>query len=110
MSLPDAYSCNAPSGAEIAALEGVALLEFGTNWCGWCRAAAPLLAEALAASPRLRHIRVEDGPGRRLGRAFGVKLWPTLIFLRDGSEVARLVRPASAAQIRQILVQIDPNA
>jgi len=110
LSLPDAYSADAPSGAEIAALEGAALLEFGANWCGWCRAAQPLLAEALAPYPQLRHIRVEDGPGRRLGRAFGVKLWPTLIFLRDGREVARLVRPADAAQIRQLLVQIDPHA
>jgi thioredoxin 1 len=108
--MPDAYSADAPSSAEIAALEGPALLEFGTNWCGWCRAAQPLLAEALAAHPGLRHIRVEDGPGRRLGRAFGVKLWPTLIFLRDGREVGRLVRPADATQIRQILVQIAPDA
>lgn len=110
MNMPDGYSADAPGGAEIAALEGAALLEFGANWCGWCRGARPLLAEALAAYPGLRHIRVEDGPGRRLGRAFAVKLWPTLIFLRDGREVARLVRPADAARIRRALAQIHPDA
>ena len=51
------------------------------------------------------HIKVEDGSGRPLGRAFRVKLWPTLIFLRDGQEVARLVRPQSAGAIRDALSQ-----
>jgi thioredoxin 1 len=45
----------------------------------------------------VRHIRVEDGRGRPLGRSFRVKLWPTLVFLKDGKEVARLVRPSGAA-------------
>jgi len=40
---------------------------------------------------------VEDGPGRPLGRSYRVKLWPTLVFLQDGREVSRLVRPAGAA-------------
>lgn len=44
-------------------------------------------------------MKIEDGRGRPLGRAFGIKLWPTLVFLRDGVEVARVVRPLDAAQI-----------
>jgi thioredoxin 1 len=51
----------------------------------------------------VRHLRVEDGPGRALGRSFGVKLWPTLVFLRDGREVDRLVRPTEAAQVAAAL-------
>jgi len=47
----------------------------------------------------VRHLKIEDGPGRPLGRSFRVKLWPTLVFLRDGVEVARVVRPADAKQI-----------
>jgi len=34
--------------------------------------------EALSQHAQWRHIRVEDGPGRALGRSFRVKLWPTL--------------------------------
>ncbi len=92
-----------PSRASIDAGRGAVLLEFGTGWCGHCRAAQPAIAAALAAHPGVRHLRIEDGSGRPLGRSFGVKLWPTLVFLRDGVEQARLVRPGSAAAIGSAL-------
>lgn len=93
----------APTRAELDAWPGWTLLEFGTGWCGHCRAAQPALAEALAQEGRWRHLRVEDGPGRALGRSFRVKLWPTLVLLRDGREVARLVRPQQTADISAAL-------
>lgn len=89
----------APTRAEVDALPGLTLLEFGTGWCGHCRAAQTALAEALAPHALLRHIKVEDGPGHALGRSFRIKLWPTLVLLRDGQEVARVVRPTQAADI-----------
>jgi thioredoxin 1 len=81
----------------VQALPGLALLEFGTEWCGHCRAAQPLIAQALATLTPMpwQHLKIEDGPGRAVGRHYRVKLWPTLVLLRDGQEVARLVRPAS---------------
>ncbi|SNS97153.1 thioredoxin 1 [Noviherbaspirillum humi] len=91
---------------EVDALAGSAVLEFGTNWCGFCQAAQPAIRAALADHPGMRRIMVEDGPGRPLGRSYRVKLWPTLIFLRDGREVARLVRPDDAREIRDALKQI----
>lgn len=102
-----ALESQTPTREQIDALEGPALLEFGTSWCGHCAAAQPLIAAALARHPPLRHLRIEDGPGRRLGRSFGVKLWPTLVFMRDGQELARLVRPADARAIEQALEPLD---
>lgn len=102
------YTAKEPPRSEIDALEGPAVLEFGTPWCGHCRFAQPLLATALADHPGVRHIKIEDGSGRPLGRSFGVRLWPTLVFLREGREVARLVRPRDAQAIRAALEQIDP--
>lgn len=89
------YRTEAPSRAEVEALPGATVLEFGTGWCSVCAATQPLIAQAFARRPGLRHLRIEDGPGRALGRAFGVRLWPTLVFLYDGVERARLVRPAA---------------
>jgi thioredoxin 1 len=98
-----------PARAEVDAMVGPAVVEFGTPWCGWCRAAQPMIAAGLAAHPAVRHLKVEDGSGRPLGRSFGVKLWPTLIFLADGREVARLVRPGSKEPIAEALSRIDPQ-
>lgn len=104
MSTTDTYDPNPPERPLIDTLEGTTLLEFGTAWCGHCQAVQPALQDALAGHPKLRHLKVEDGKGRPLGRSFRVKLWPTLILLRDGQEIARLVRPGRE-QIRQALAQ-----
>ncbi|OWT73505.1 MULTISPECIES: thioredoxin family protein [unclassified Achromobacter] len=92
-----------PTRADVDALRAPTLLEFGTDWCPHCQAAQPLIKGALAAHPQVGHIKVEDGKGRPLGRSYTVKLWPTLIFLREGQEVARLVRPQSESAIREAL-------
>ena len=104
-----AYATAPPSRAEVDALAGPAVVEFGTPWCGYCRAAEPLISGALASHQKVRHLKVEDGSGMPLGRSFGVKLWPTLVFLRDGRELMRLVRPGAIDQIRQALQRIDPE-
>jgi thioredoxin 1 len=57
------------------------------------------LAALLSQFPEVRHINVEDGQGKPLGRSFRVKLWPNLVFLRDGRVVKQLARP-SAAEMR----------
>lgn len=106
MAAHEPYATAAPSRAEVDALAEPLVLEFGTDWCGFCQVAQPLIAHALAAQPGARHLKIEDGKGRPLGRSFGVRLWPTLVFLHRGREVARLVRPNSAPAIEQALQQL----
>ena len=97
----------APGRDEVDQLPGATVIEFGTAWCGFCRRAQPLIAEALAAQPRVRHIKIADASGKPLGRSFRVKLWPTLVFLKDGKEVERLVRPIEVKPIVQGLEKIQ---
>ena len=93
---------NEPTRQEIDAFRGPLVLEFGASWCGYCQAAQADIANVLKAHPATRHIKVEDGKGRPLGRSFGVKLWPSLIYLEDGVEKGRVVRPADSAAIEAI--------
>lgn len=108
MSFTSDYSTGEPSRSEIDKLGGAAVLEFGNSWCGHCRRATPLIEQAFAGHGGVRHIRIADASGKRLGRSFGVKLWPTLVFLKDGNEVTRLVRPTDAAALNKAFDAIDP--
>jgi len=103
MSAP--YDTAQPERSAIDATPGLVVLDFGANWCGYCRAAEPLIEQAVAGFPAARHTKVEDGPGRPLGRSFRIKLWPTVVVLKDGHEIARVVRPADADSVRQALAQ-----
>jgi len=110
MSLFPPYTPDEPERAEVDAMPGATVLEFGANWCGICQAAQPAIGDALGmrlAQAPLRHLRIEDGRGRPLGRSFGIKLWPTLVMLQDGKEVARVVRPRSAREVAQALERLQ---
>jgi len=109
MPMNETYATSAPSRDEVDALDGYTLLEFGTAWCGHCRSAQPLLHSTMADRD-LRHLKIEDGPGRPLGRSFRVKLWPTLILMRDGQELGRVVRPTSTQAIEELLSHADSAA
>jgi thioredoxin 1 len=107
MTMNQKYTTPEPARDEVDRYEGPTVVEFGAPWCGHCQAAQPLVAAAFADYPQVRHLKIEDGKGRPLGRSFRVTLWPTLVFLSNGKEIARLVRPADENAIRQALAQID---
>ena len=98
------YDTLQPERAAIDAHAGVTAIDFGTNWCGYCKAAEPHIDRALAQYPEIRHVKVEDGPGRALGRSFRVKLWPTVVVMKNGQEVARVVRPGDDQAVVDALI------
>jgi len=118
MPIDDSSPSSGPSSAnyanldltrsEVDATKGTSVLEFGATWCPICQGAQPLILEALAGR-EWQHIKVEDGPGRPLGRSFQVRLWPTLVFMQNGHEIARVVRPKSMQDLAPALDRLaDP--
>jgi thioredoxin 1 len=101
------YSGVEPARSDVDALRGVSVIEFGAPWCPICQGAQPNIHSVIREHPGIQHIKVEDGSGRPLGRSFRIKLWPTLIVLKDGAEVSRVVRPSDAAAIREALAKAD---
>ena len=86
-------------------MEGPVLLEFGASWCGYCQSLAPKLSRLLEDYPDVQHIKIEDGPGRPLGRSFRVKLWPTLVFMKDGQVLRQVSRP-EVSEVREGLAEL----
>ena len=88
------HTTNEPTRAEIDASAGPLLVEFGAPWCPHCQVVQPTLIELFKQYPDVRHIKIYDGRGKPLGRSFRVKLWPNLVFLRDGKVQLQLARPS----------------
>lgn len=104
------YSETAPELETIEQSTGPLILEFGNDWCGYCQDAQFYIEKVIGtAANSAPHIKVADGKGKRLGRAFKVKLWPTLIFLLDGKEIGRVVRPHSTLEISDELNKITTS-
>lgn len=96
------YSENEPSLQQVSELKGDVVLEFGAPWCGHCQLAVSAIKEVFDEVGVKTHVKVYDGKGKPLGRAFEVKLWPTLILLRDGKEVGRIIRPTGVDDVRAL--------
>lgn len=105
--MSEPYLAETLTRAEADELPGLTVLQFGTDWCGYCQAAEPLIDAALSGFEGPRRILVEDGPGRPLGRSYRVKLWPTVIVLADGVEVARVVRPRGSEDLVAAVAEME---
>lgn len=103
MPFATAFTEPAPEITDLSDLPGTVVVEFGTEWCPHCQSAQVFFREALQDRRDITHIKIEDGPGRKLGRYFKVKLWPTLVVLREGQEIGRVTRPTSAAAVEEQL-------
>jgi len=90
---------------EVDAMTGTTVLELGASWCPICQGARAMIDRVLAEHPDASHIWIEDGKGKRLGRTFGVKLWPTLVLIRDGQEVARIIRPRTRRELDELFAR-----
>ena len=96
-----------PARTQIDAMSGLTALEFGTAWCPHCIEAQAHFKRAFDARGDIAHMKIEDGRGRPLGRSFRVKLWPTVVLLRDGEEIARMIRPRTAEDVQRALALLD---
>ena len=86
----------------LVAAEGLVMVDFWAAWCGPCRAVAPVLEQvADEGDVTLMKVNIDENPG--LAARYGIRSIPTILFVKDGEVVDRVVGAASKAAFQKII-------
>jgi len=95
----------------LVATEGLMMVDFWAQWCGPCRAVAPVLEDLARASNgavTLAKVNVDENPG--LAARYGIRSIPTILFVKDGTVRDQLIGAVPKAQIQKTLDAVSAQS
>ncbi len=107
-SIPAVTAANFETEVIEASHHRLVLVDFWAQWCGPCKALAPILQEAQQArAETVQIVKVDVDAESRLAGLHGVRAMPTMAFFRNRQKVDQLVGLQS---LDAVLARIDANA
>ena len=86
---------------EVKQSETPVLVDFGAEWCGPCRALAPIVEElAQEFDGKLKVGTVDIDVSREVASTYGIMSVPTIIFFKGGEVVDKVVGLRPKAELK----------
>ena len=90
----------------LVAADGLVLVDFWAEWCGPCHAVAPVLEQlAEEGDVTVMKVNIDENPG--LAARYGIRSIPTILFVKDGEEVDRVVGAVPKAAFQKVIERHD---
>lgn len=71
--------------------KGYALIDFGAEWCGPCKAIAPFFNSLKEKYPEVKFFKLDIDDHQEIARKYKIENIPAFILFKDGLEKDRLV-------------------
>lgn len=78
--------------SEVLKSDKITIVDFFATWCMPCRALAPILENAKGElGDKVNVVKIDVDESEQIARKYGVMSIPTMVFIKDGKELDRMV-------------------